>query len=396
MLPHKAEEKREQAEQKFLFLKVGEEQSDFDAEKWEEIFNFFSKRCYTISEKRLRLDFIKNILKANVMKKKEEPLRNYKCTDATLKQTVDTVIESAERDIAEFNSRGVPQGALDGLGAEAEAFSDLPTDEEMEGDVGIAVQRRNEARDLLDNKLNTLQVAAENRWGVKDARYRKFSFDALTVYDDDDFYRFAKRALRVATSQAADLASKGIDAVFLTDLGTLITVFDDGIDAVKDAEKERNIAAQVRLEAGNNLHKGLLEVCRIGKDIWHDVNEAKYNDYVLDNYWGGDKPDLVKTGNVGPNMQLYVNTNNAFISNNTDITVEIPAAIPAGSVLKLQYSNLENGAFDENRNFVEVQSQTPPSTHKSVDFGFNKITGFVFLILYANGVQTAFKITVKQ
>jgi hypothetical protein len=330
------------------------------------------------------------------MKKKEEPKRNYPCSDATLKQSGDELIGCAKRDADEFATRGISEADMDTILDDLNDFANLRTDEELEGDVGIAVQNRNEARDVLDNKLNTLKVAAERKWGVDDARYKKYAFGALTDYNDDEFYRFAKRALRTATEQAADLASKGIDAAFLTDLTNKIKDFDDLIDSVGVAEKERNVSTQIRVDAGNSIYAKLVEVASVGKDIWHDVNEAKYNDYVLENYFGENRPDMVKTGNVAANGKLYLNTNNAFISSSTQFTLEVPPNIPAGSVITVQYSNIENGDLNPARNFREMLSQNPAVVCTAAQLGLDKTNGFTFLMLYANNQQGGFKITIKQ
>lgn len=48
----------------------------------------------------------------------------------------------------------------------------------------------------------------------------------------------------------------------------------------------RVIATQNRVLAGNSVYAELVRLCDIGKTLFQDSDEAKYNDYVLNLYIG--------------------------------------------------------------------------------------------------------------
>ena len=43
----------------------------------------------------------------------------------------------------------------------------------------------------------------------------------------------------------------------------------------------RDNAAKERVEKANELYALLTRYCEIGKSIWYETNEAKYNDYII-------------------------------------------------------------------------------------------------------------------
>jgi len=105
--------------------------------------------------------------------------------------------------------------------------------------------------------------------------------------------------------------------------------------------------------------------------------------------------DEVLTGNVGANMQWGIEVEELDIDEDTLMILENPINAP-NSIYKLQFHNTQDAAFDNSRLFVSVLSQTPPATHKANQAGFDAMTHYKYMVLYANDQQTAFKITVKQ
>lgn len=233
------------------------------------------------------------------MKRQKEVIRIYRSSDADLKQTTDSVILSARRDITEFNNRGVTTANLDDLEAESNSFADIPTDKELVGDLIAATEARDDVREKLTTKIGEVRNMAEVKWTIKNVKYRTYDFKDMTDLSVNDFFRMAKRVLRVATKQQTDLASEGLTATKLSDIGADITDLDDKIDDQIDAEKVRDMATHDRVLAGNALYTKLDRLASIGKAIWISVNESKYNDYVLDNYTTGGRIVLATLeGNV--------------------------------------------------------------------------------------------------
>lgn len=215
---------------------------------------------------------------------KKEFVRLYNFSDADFKQVVDNIIKSARRDITAFETRGIDTPTLDDLQIENDNFSNLETDEELTGSIAEATENKDTLRNNLEGTLTTIRSMAKAQWGIMDARYRSYSFGQLSLKPDNTLWRTAKRALRIATQQLSSLAAQGLTPTMLNNLQTLITNFDNAIDAKEDAENDREVATQTRIIAGNEIYKKLMRISNVGKDIWYSTNEAKYNDYLIQQY----------------------------------------------------------------------------------------------------------------
>ncbi|MEO5572388.1 MAG: hypothetical protein ABIT08_07495 [Bacteroidia bacterium] len=226
--------------------------------------------------------------------KKQPATRNYKFSDGFLKQKCDDVATSVTRDQTEFTPRGITAANVTAFETQSNNFGDIPTDEELQGAVSAATETKDDSAEQVRVAIRTVRTMAENKWGESSARYRTYDFKEMSRLPDEDLVRLGKRVIRVGTNQLPDLVSEGLTAAFLTALGLLVTDFDKDIDKQNDAEEDRDIATEDRIEAGNDLYKVLVRICNTGKDIWESRDEAKYNDYVIyDTPSGGPEPPPV-------------------------------------------------------------------------------------------------------
>jgi len=108
-----------------------------------------------------------------------------------------------------------------------------------------------------------------------------------------------------------------------------------------------------------------------------------------------DQPDVTKTGNVGGNMQLYIDLQGVVLTAATNMMFENTFNTP-GSIIRAQFQSDINAALDENRNFVAFQSLFGEVDTDAETAGFNLGGGYIYLVLYANNTQGAFKITIEQ
>jgi len=112
-------------------------------------------------------------------------------------------------------------------------------------------------------------------------------------------------------------------------------------------------------------------------------------------YGKADRADVIKTGNVGAYNKLYINTTGIFLNSATNILFENPINL-AGSTITAQFQSDPTAAFDANRNSIFFQSQQQGVAAKASEAAFSRTGGFIFLVLYANSEQGAFKITFEQ
>ena len=82
----------------------------------------------------------------------------------------------------------------------------------------------------------------------------------------------------------------GLTNVHIKELKALATDFDDAMEAQSDAIADREIGTMERTSIANEIYAEISRICDTGKGIWKDVNEAKYNDYIIYNTHGA-KPE---------------------------------------------------------------------------------------------------------
>ena len=218
--------------------------------------------------------------------------RNYNMPDPALKFKCDDVLDSMDRDIAEFSLRGFTPAKKTEFENQILAFDALPTDNEMEALKEIQTANKNDKREILTTQINTILTMVENVFGYDSPEYNYFTEDAsLSRLNDSELYWLAKDVIRGGTRFMAELAPEGLTPALIADLEAARDDYDAAMIDLHKAEKERSLAANTRVRAGNELYALLVKYCNTGKDIWYDVDEAKYNDYVLyEGGSGGEEP----------------------------------------------------------------------------------------------------------
>lgn len=235
--------------------------------------------------------------------------RLYKSSDGTLTQNADNLKISGERDLSDFLQYGWTQARLDTIGDLRDEFDDLPTDEELMGAMVVATGQKNEKGEQLRVMIREMRSRVENKYGEGADETVAYGWELLSKMDDNDLRRCGKRVWRVATADAAALASEGVTASVLSALITLTNDFDDAIDLQITRIKERDVAVSIRINKGNELYAELVKLANTGKTHWESRDESKYNDYVLNESSSGNQ---VVTGNIASgtvvNLSVIVDT----------------------------------------------------------------------------------------
>ncbi len=205
----------------------------------------------------------------------------YNLANDVLKQKCDAVSHWMTRDATEMALRGVTATNTSDFVTQSTAFGDLPTDEELQSDVTAAVENQDATAEALRIKIRPVRSMAEVEYGTDKAKYRKFRFDNMNDMTNSELVKLAKRVFRVGTAQLADLTGQGLTTTILSAIKADANSLDDQIDLVADAVSDRDLATEDRAVNGNALYVNLVKYTNIGKSIWIDTDEAKYNDYVI-------------------------------------------------------------------------------------------------------------------
>ncbi len=210
----------------------------------------------------------------------KEIVRKYNCGDDVLAQKADGLVDSMKRDAAEYATRNVDATRTSEISTLATQFKDFPTDAELQGAVTTATEIKDANVALLYQKIDSVRSMAETKYG-NSGKYRTFAFGQLSRIPHSDLFRTAKRVVRVGTTFLSELASEGLTAALLTEIGTLGATVDLNLDAMEAAVENRDIKTQERIILGNALWDKMVTYANIGKSLFQFKDEARYNDYVL-------------------------------------------------------------------------------------------------------------------
>jgi hypothetical protein len=209
-----------------------------------------------------------------------EYLREYRFTDAELKQLSDITGINVTRDMTDFSTRGVSAATVTALEALITAFDNYPTDSELLGMVSLATEEKDAIAEQIRIAIRKIRSMAEIKYG-KAGKYKIFDFKDMAALSDNELDKLAKRVVRVGTTYLTELTSEGLTQAMLTALTDLYTDFDDALDTKEIAIETRNQSTQERVEKGNTLYTEVSRLCAIGRALYVDTNPAKYEDYVI-------------------------------------------------------------------------------------------------------------------
>ena len=297
---------------KIASMQIGEV---LDVEKWELPKSYYSpKKITAYISKRYNMLFYVNRLTApygwriycvtnvaeqkqlNPLKQKKKamennvPLRNHNLTDAELSQLVDEKILFARADLPQVAPRGVTAARLDALQVANDAFKLLPSDAFAESRVGIKIEERNAAQDLLQNKIGNLRTMVQNVFGDKSASYRGYKFEGMVSLNAKDLVALAGSMPELIALDQAALTTEGCDAAFVASFTAAVTDLDQKRDQVAVAERNRYKATETRNLTSNSVYTELDKICNTCKDVYRETDPVKYNSYLIYPSSGGGTP----------------------------------------------------------------------------------------------------------
>ncbi len=186
-----------------------------------------------------------------------------------------------KRDIDHFIKYRYSIEEADALKLKIDAFTNIRTDEEFEGTLMIATEKKNKESGVIQDHIREMMLSVGNKFGKGSAHYKRFRASALSGLTDERLVRTAKRVGRVATLSLDDLAPSGLTITDIEALEQLIEKFEKSLEMQDDAISEREIGTLLRIDESNAIYKKIAKFCETGKGIWKNSNEAKYNDYII-------------------------------------------------------------------------------------------------------------------
>ena len=211
----------------------------------------------------------------------EELQRDYNMTDSELCMFVSNLVQTMTRDATEFAVKGVTAPDITALETLGNAFETFPPDSYYQADVSLAVDNKNNTREDLEVKVRDIVQCSIIKWGEGSPQYKKFGAQKMTLMGDMKFLTMCRQVVKTATDYLTDLTPVGLTQAMIDAVDTGSQTFEDNMNSVKDAVETRDIKTGERIADGNELYSFVVKYCTIGKIIWDDVDESKYNDYII-------------------------------------------------------------------------------------------------------------------
>ncbi len=253
--------------------------------------------------------------------------RKYKISDGTLIQTSDDIISSATRDAVELAPYGITAVSMTMIAGLRTAFNDTPTDNELMGDMIDATAARNTKAEEVRNAIHPIATRIKVKFGEESGKYRGLGIELLSQQDAGQLYRTGGAVVRRSTLYLPDLP--GLTLAEINALQTKVGELDTLINTQIDAVKNRDIAVDDRIKKGNELYKAIVDLAEFGKSAWLNVNESKYNDYVINEVQ--KKAAQVVEGNLASGQ--IINLSVADVAAITELSAE-----PMGNSLQIYFS----------------------------------------------------------
>lgn len=225
--------------------------------------------------------------------KKLKFARNFTFSDAILKQKADEMIHLLDRDFEDFAERGYTAAAKNLFMELRDQAENIPSDEILEAKKMMVTEQKVAAKIALQKTMRTILNMAANHFGARSAKFRSFGSTKLSRKREVDMARVYKIMGATASEHLEEMEEVGMTQILIDRLKIQGETFDECISAVTNAIIERNFATEKRIETNNALYHLLIKYASIGKDIFYETSEAKYNDYVIyDSPRGKSKVDV--------------------------------------------------------------------------------------------------------
>ena len=213
--------------------------------------------------------------------KKPMVTRNYNFADAVLKQKADEMANLLDRDRSEFAERGYDENVKNAFADSIQVVENQTADETLEASKMIFTSNKDATRRVLEKSMRTIFNMAANKFGTKSAQYRAFGNAEISRLSDAELVRTYKVMAIAASTNLLALSSEGLTQEKIDNLNDQGIALDVSIDAAATGVSDRDIATEKRIDELNALYALVIKYAGVGRDIFYEVNEAKYNDYVI-------------------------------------------------------------------------------------------------------------------
>lgn len=208
-------------------------------------------------------------------------IRKYKMSDADLIGACSPIVSSMTRDINEFILFNIDMNKIDEYESRIQEFLSFEQDREYLSNIKSLTYYKNNLNPLLYESIRKLEIRFKLIWGNNSNDLNRLGVKYLTRNNEEKLLTAARNVYAIAVEYFAELQSTGYTQEMLDAFLLQINNFEKYIQDIRNMVVERANKKEERIIKGNQLYDLAMTYCEIGKSIFRDTNEAKYNDYIF-------------------------------------------------------------------------------------------------------------------
>lgn len=225
------------------------------------------------------------------MTKKNETNQGSRYSKGELVQLGDKFINLAERDIVDLEGLGCKKEMINNTKKARQVYNAFPTNEEIVADQKIVTDKKDKASKNLKNAIKEIVKRIYLHYGDDSPQMKKAGGQSVSL-KDAALCEKGGRVERVGREYLNELKENGLSEEILANLKSCTDIFDDLIDKQKDIIIKSELKTKERHKLANELYDNIVKISDFGKATYENVDEAKYNDYII-----SDKPKKKKKDN---------------------------------------------------------------------------------------------------
>lgn len=302
------------------------------------------------------------------------PRKKFKLSYDELCLFTSQLVANMTRDATEFAERGIDGAAITALETLGDDFEVFPPDYVYVGEISDLTTEKNDLRETVTDNIQVISGYFEQQWGIRSGKYKSLRIAGLQKMSDSKFLFTARNVVTLATQYLTELTPIGLTQTMIDVLEDNAQLFEDKLIELNNKRELRDEKAEERLTKGNELYNYVSYYCRIGKLIWENTNEAKYNDYVI--YPSVDS-GLSKPQNVAAELVegmpplIHISWDSVPGATNYDLYYDLANLdAPAGDYQLLNnytdnFADVE--AVDNKRNYFKLKAKNEEDTSNYSD-----------------------------
>jgi len=212
----------------------------------------------------------------------KETNRNFKMSYGKLIDISLEKVAYAERDLEKFAAFGFTNDDLQSIKVMINEFSNTDHDDQLMARQVLISSSKKQVSAELKSKLSNLNVRIDLAYGRDNKEFvEHFTVRELSQLSIPNLLIEAKKIIRMVDEYREKLEQIGLSDEIINSINDLIATLEETSVNHKIAMANRDLSTAERHTVANELYYEIIDICKIGKAVWADVNEAYYNDYII-------------------------------------------------------------------------------------------------------------------